>query len=242
MALVEQVTIQAIIPSSQEIKELQNTVMKIEDLAERSEAAVKKIRESSSQRSGGVITSGELDDGKSLLNNESTSQPRVSTATGQNTTNAFRNAEKKINESEKKIKQLERKQKQIEKINNELKDKILDKIDLAGGVLQSGGSPTVLLATTLGRFGPIGILVASIVISLIGPIFKEFERGGLFSTKLRITEREKNIVDIDYVIEVRSGTKFITSDLRIAQTVPESSNTQNLKYEHIRYVSQELGV
>ncbi len=170
-----------------------------------------------------------------VLPNEARKQTRVGAITGQKTTNAFAEAQKKI-------KELESKQKKIKRKIDEVKDKVLDKLDLAGDVLSSGGSPAVLLGTTLGKFGPIGALVASIVIPLFGLFSREFERGGLFSTKLKITEREKNIVDVDYVIDVRSGTKFITDDLRIAQVAPENSNTQNLKYEHIRYVSQELGV
>lgn len=61
MAVVEQVTLRAIIPSSQEIKELQNSVMKIEDLAERSEVATKKIKQSTLQRRGGIVPPGEVD-------------------------------------------------------------------------------------------------------------------------------------------------------------------------------------
>ncbi len=168
------------------------------------------------------------------LPSEARKQTRKGAISGQKT-NAF-------TEAQKKIKDLENKQKKIKKKVDEFQDKVLDKLDLAGDVIQSGGSPAILLGTALGRFGPIGLLVASIVLPLFGLFSKEFERGGLFSTKLKITEREKNIVDIDYVIDVRSGTKFITDDLRISQVAPEHSNTQNLKYEHIRYVSEQLGV
>lgn len=169
------------------------------------------------------------------LPSEAKKQTRAGAIRGQKTTSAFKDLQKKI-------KDFERKQKEIKKKVDEFQDKILDKLDLGATFIGSGGSPAVLLTTTLGRFGPIGLLVASIVIPLFGLFSKEFERGGLFSTKLKITEREKNIVDVDYVIDIRSGTKFITGDLRIAQVIPENSNTQNLKYEHIRYVSQELGV
>ena len=98
-----------------------------------------------------------------------------------------------------------------------------------------------LLGGIASRFGPIGIAIAAVVSAFVSEFFNQFQRGGIFSTKLPITEREKNIVDIDYVVDVRSGTKFLTSDLRIVQRAPETSNTLNLSYEHIRYVSQELG-
>jgi len=55
MAVVEQLTVRAIIPSTQEIQELQNTVIKIENLAERTETAERKIRQSSVDRRGGIF-------------------------------------------------------------------------------------------------------------------------------------------------------------------------------------------
>lgn len=181
-------------------------------------------------------------EGQTLPKSQQKAQTRTGAVKGQNTFRAFTEMQKKIKQAESQIKKLESTQKKIKRLTDEVKDKVLDKISIAGDVFQSGGSPAVLLGTTLGRFGPIGLMVASIVLPLFGLFSKEFERGGLFSTKLKITEREKNIVDVDFVIDVRSGTKFITDDLRIAQVAPERSNTQNLKYEHIRYVSQELGV
>lgn len=176
-----------------------------------------------------------IGDIEAALPSEAKKQTRVGAIRGQNTTSAFRDLQNKI-------KNLEKKQNKIRKITDQVKNKILDKVEFAGDLLQSGGNPLSIVTSSLGRFGPIGLIVAGAITSVFGLFAREFERGGLFSTKLKITEREKNIVDVDYVIDVRSGTKFITGDLRIAQVAPESSNTQNLKYEHIRYVSQELGV
>jgi len=144
---------------------------------------------------------------------------------------------------QKQIKNLEKKQKvafkKIDKFQNDFVNKLeagkntvsnIDQLQLAG-----------IGFNLASRFGPIGIAIAALVSALLSQLPKEFERGGIFATPLKITEREKNIVDIDYVVDVRSGTKFLTSDLRIAQKAPDTSNTINLRYEHIRYVSQELG-
>jgi len=164
-------------------------------------------------------------------------QTRTGAIKGQNTFQAFIAMQKKVKELEKK------QQKAIKKIDN-FQDKFIDKLNGAESFLTSGS----ILGGTLGvfggiatRFGPIGILITSAVTAITSQFFQEFERGGIFSTKLPVTEREKNIVDIDYVVDVRSGTKFLTSDLRMAQKAPDTSNTLNLRYEHIRYTSQELG-
>ncbi len=172
-----------------------------------------------------------------LPKKEARAQTRVGAITGQKTTSAFTDMQKKI-------KELEKKQKKAIKKINDFQEKFVDKLDtaksfLSTGTLESGALG--LFGGVASRFGPIGILVTAVVASIIPQYFQEFERGGIFSTALKITEREKNIADIDYVVDVRSGTKFLTSDLRMAQKAPETSNTLNLRYEHIRYTSQELG-
>jgi len=164
-------------------------------------------------------------------------QTRAGAITGQKTASVF-------TEMQKKLKELEKKQKKAIKKINEFQDKIVDKLEGAKSFLTAGSLPAGALGAFGGiaaRFGPLGIAVAAIVSFIVPQYFEQFDRGGISSTKLKITEREKNIVDIDYVIDVRSGTKFLTSDLRIVQKAPESSNTLNLQYEHVRYVSQELG-
>ena len=164
-------------------------------------------------------------------------QTRLGAISGQKTASAFTDMQKKI-------KSLEKKQKKAIKKINDFQDKFIDKLDTAKSFLSAGsisGGALGAFGGIASRFGPIGIAIAAVVAAIVPAYFNEFERGGIFSTKLPITEREKNIVDIEYVVDVRSGTKFLTSDLRMAQKAPDTSNTLNLRYEHIRYTSQELG-
>lgn len=175
--------------------------------------------------------------GEVLPKREARAQTRVGAVTSARTETAF-------NAMQKKLKKIEKEQKKALKKIDDFQDKFLDKLDLAESFLSSGataGGALGLAGGILSRLGPVGIAIAAIVAAIVPQYFEQFERGGIFSTKLPITEREKNIVDIDYVVDVRSGTKFLTSDLRIAQKAPDTSNTSNLRYEHIRYVSQELG-
>lgn len=185
----------------------------------------------------GILPLGVTAEGKVLPKALAKKQTRKGAITGQKTANAFTAMQKKL-------KELEKKQKKTIKKINEFQDKIVDKLEGAKSFLNAGSLPAGVLGAFGGiasRFGPLGIAVAAIVSFIIPQYFEQFDRGGIFSTKLKITEKDKNIVDVDYVIDVRSGTKFLTSDLRIVQKSPESSNTLNLRYEHIRYVSQELG-
>lgn len=171
-----------------------------------------------------------------LPKREAKIQTRKGAITGQKTTSAFTDMQKKI-------KELEKKQKNNLKKIDEFQDKIADELGNAKNLLSpiDAVQGVGIIHNTLGRFGPIGAAIAAVVGVMIFELSEQFKRGGIFSTALPITEREKNIVDIDYVVDVRSGIKFLTSDLRLAQKAPETSNTLNLRYEHIRYTSQELG-
>ena len=60
MAVVEQVRFS--IFSQQDIREIQNDVMKIEDLAERKNVAEEKIQQSKLSKRGGIFAPNELDD------------------------------------------------------------------------------------------------------------------------------------------------------------------------------------
>jgi len=160
-------------------------------------------------------------------------QTRAGAITGQKTANAFTDMQKKV-------KRLEKKQKEVKKQVNKIQDDIINKIEGAGNLI-SGGVGVGEVAAIGTRFGPIGILVTSAVLSLIPIIQKQFERGGVFSIFLRETKQTRTLTDIDELNLIRSGTKFLTDDLRIVQGIPARSNTQNLKYEHIRFTAQKLG-
>lgn len=160
---------------------------------------------------------------------------------GAKTGNAFKELEKKQREAEKKIKEFERKQKEVTKQVNKIKDNITDKLELSTDLLSSGigvGSTAGIIS----RFGPIGAMVAAIITPIITEMQAQFKRGGFFSIFLKETVQTRTITEEGEFNEVRSGTKYFTSDLRIAQKGPSSSNTQNIKYETIRYVAQNLGV
>lgn len=226
---------------AQRIKDEQKNVLKKDpaqlkeekELLKRLEKGKKKPLTSSQAPT--PFTGGKTDE--TILSSEAKKQTRKGAVTGQNTANAFTDAQKKI-------KEIERKQKKLQKDVAELPNKILGKIDEAKSLLNSSTTSAGMLGIFTGiasRFGPVGIIAATVAAIIIPSYFDAYERGGILSTKLPIREKEKNIADIDYVIDVRSGTKFITSDLTITQKAPETSNTLNLRYEHIRYTSQELG-
>ena len=167
------------------------------------------------------------------LPNEAKKQTRTGAIKGQNTFNAFREAQKKIKELERKQKQ---DKKQSDKFKNDVMNKVINSQNIFSGEIGLGDG-----AAILSRFGPIGMAIAAIAVPIITQLQKQFQRGGVFSIFLKEKVQAKTIIDEDELNLARSGNKFLTSDLRIVQGIPQSSNTQNIKYEHIRFTAQTLG-
>jgi len=148
--------------------------------------------------------------------------------------NEFKKLQAKVKEAEKRSKEIIKKQEEFQK-------KFFDKIDFATDITTNLDNVPATISRTLGKFGPIGLIVASAIGPLISLLSKEFERGGIFSTKLKVTKDTLTVNDIEEKASVSNGTKYLTADLTIAQKIPSSSNTQNLKYEHFRYVMEDVG-
>jgi len=145
-------------------------------------------------------------------------------------TNEFKKLQKGLAESTKKQKEFADKQKKFD-------DKLSSLSDLAGGLDNLPGTAL----SGLGKAGPIGAVAASSIAAISALVFKEFERGGVFSTKLKVTKQAVTINDIEELTNVRSGTKFLTSDLRVMQGAPSNSNTETLGYSQVRFVSEDVG-
>jgi len=218
-------------------KKLDNVLKKSPSQLREEKEMIKRLNEQSLAKGVSPFGADPTSRGPVLPKGHDKAQTRKGAITGAKTANAFTDLQKKI-------KKMEKAQKKALAKLDDFQDKVVSKLDTAKSFLAAGsvsGGALGVFSGIASRFGPIGMVVAAVVATIVPQYFEQFERGGIFSTKLPITEREKNIADIDFVVDVRSGTKFITSDLRIVQGAPETSNTLNLRYEHVRYVSQELG-
>lgn len=161
-------------------------------------------------------------------------QTRVGAIAGARTENEFTKAIRKQKEIERELENVKRAQLKFE-------EKMIGNFNLAQQILTNPGSIPSVILSKIGKFGIIGSLVAGTIGILYEEIIKQFDRGGVFSTKLKVPAQALTVNDIDVLNESRAGTKYITSELRIMQKTPESSNTANIKFEHIRYTLDNLG-
>jgi hypothetical protein len=154
---------------------------------------------------------------------------------GAQTNNAFKTLEQKTRDLEAKIKAGEKTQLDFQK-------QVFGSIGLAHQITSSNGAalPSILLSK-LGKFGIIGSLIAGAFATVIDEGAKQLQRGGVFSIFLKTTKQTRTLNDVDIENEERSGNKYITSDLRVVQKSPQSSNTSNIRFESIRYTVENLG-
>lgn len=154
--------------------------------------------------------------------------------TGANTNNQFKALQQHT-------KDLENQLKKIQKQQDDFQDKMIGSFNLARQVISNPSSIPNVILSKIGRFGIIGSLIAGSAGTIIEELSKQFQRGGVFSTALKVTKQAQTLNDVETENEYRSGTKYITNDLRIVQKSPQSSNTSNIKYETIRYTMESLG-
>lgn len=186
-----------------------------------------------SSGSSSLITANSADRQSGVLTKDLKAQSRTGAVTGANFNNAFRAEVQKRKKLEQQIKKANKK-------INDFEEKIVSKLDFANNLI--GGDLQTSALSFLGRFGPIGAVIASAVPGIVSLVLDEFTKiSGVFSTRLQVRRNTLTINDIDEAANVRSGTKFLTGDLRIVQKAPDTSNTQNLRYEHVRYVMEDLG-
>ena len=179
-----------------------------------------------SSGSSSLITANSSDRASGALTKDLKAQSRTGAVTGANFTSAF-------NVQVAKTKKLEA---DVKKKLKKFEDRIFGGIDDISGVVQGG--PLAIL----GRFGPIGAIIASAIPGIAALVLDQYnKRGGLFSKFLKVTKQAETVNEIEELTNVRGGVKFLTSDLRIVQGAPNNSNTQNLKYEHVRFVMEDLG-
>lgn len=190
---------------------------------------------------------------------ESEQQTRKSAIGGARTQTAFTQQQLKQKELEKQIADQAKKQADLEKQQKKLQDEIekakkeADKKreefeskawGTANVGIQSILNPASIPSTILskiGRLGTVGAIIAFAAGEIISELQKQFDRGGIFSTKLKVPRQALTLNDIDVSNSWRDGTKYITSDLRIVQKAPQSSNTLKISHEAIRYVMDDLG-
>ena len=106
------------------------------------------------------------------------------------------------------------------------------------------GLITGKLTGFLGGAGVAG-LIAVISLAVADQIFemvkKEFGPGGRFDVRKEMLDRDREISEMEDILDRRAGRVFFTSDNELTQGAPQFSNTERLRDRSIRYQALHLG-
>ena len=92
-----------------------------------------------------------------------------------------------------------------------------------------------------GMAGVIGLFALAVAEQVFEIIKKEFGPGGRFDVRKMMMDRDREVDDLQHIIDRRAGRVFFTGDIELKQGVVETSNTERLRDRMIRYQALHLG-
>ncbi len=236
MAVVEQLTLRAIIPSTQEIQELQNTVIKIESLAERTETAEKKIRQPSKDRRGGIF--GKDTDTTALPKSitKANEDALTSRIADQKNANAFKNKDTTS------AAPFVRNFKQIEQDVSLLKEGQQKTTEALSFLTDFQGTAATKLLGVANKVLPVGFAL-SVAATVYGLIVAQFGAGGLFDIRKQQLNSTKSLIGLERETDIIGGDTLFLGNPTLVQGVArnQTSNTENLRDGQRRFVLRSNG-
>jgi hypothetical protein len=236
MALVQQVRFS--IFSQQEIKEVQNEVIQLEDLAERKNIAEKKIQQSQLSKRGGIFEPNELDEtlpsaitkkqGNSLISRVSQSKLANSIKSTDKTSAAAFVRSNPFKEVQKDIGLLKEGQKKTSDALSFLTD-------------FKGTSVTKLLGFA-GNILPVGFAL-SVATTVFGLIKSQFGKGGIFDIRKQELNAVKSLIGLERETDIIGGETLFLGNPTLVQGIArnQTSNTENLRDGQRRFVLRSNG-
>lgn len=92
-----------------------------------------------------------------------------------------------------------------------------------------------------GMAGVLALFALAVAEQVMDLIEKQFAPGGRFDVRKMMLDRDREIEDLENIIDRRAGRVFFTSDVELKQGVVETSNTERLRDRMIRYQALHLG-
>ncbi len=92
-----------------------------------------------------------------------------------------------------------------------------------------------------GIYGFIALAVLAMAEQIYSEIKRLYADGGPYDVRKQMMDRDREIVELDNLINRRAGRVFFTSDTELQQGAPEFSNTSRLRDRAIVYQALHLG-
>lgn len=261
MALVQQVRFS--IFSQQEIKEAQNEVVALEDLAERKGIAEKKIQQSQLEKRGGIFEPNELDATLPAAITKKQGNSLISRVTESKLANAVKSTDKtsaapliRGNEFKKAQEEIKRLKEEQKKILKEQKESKKDQLQAKKDQLEAQAKTNDALGLVTDFQGTIfskGIMAAnkilplgfalSIATTVYGLIEAQYGKGGIFDRRKKELDAAKSLFGLERETDIIGGATLFLGDVTLIQGIVknQTSNTINLRDGQRRYVLRSNG-
>jgi hypothetical protein len=92
-----------------------------------------------------------------------------------------------------------------------------------------------------GPYGAIAMTIYSVAQTLWDEYMKSFKAGGANDIRKLMDDRDKEMAEMDDILNRRNGTVFFTAETTLKQTSPYSSNTSLMADQVLRYQALHLG-
>jgi len=236
MAVVEQVRFS--IFSQQEIQQLQNDVIKIEDLAERKDVAEKKIQESELAKRGGIFAPNELDatlpsaitkkQGNALISRVEESKLANSVKSTDKTSSAAFVRSNAFKEIKNEVNLLQEGQKKTK--------------DALSFLTDFQGTAATKLLGAAGKILPVGFAL-SVATTVYGLFVTQFGSGGIFDIRKLELNSVKSLIGLERETDIIGGDTLFLGNPTLVQgiAVNQTSNTENLRDGQRRFVLRSNG-
>jgi hypothetical protein len=236
MAVVEQVRFS--IFSQQEIKELQNDVMDLEELAERKNIAEQKIRKTSLAKRGGIFGPNELDDALPSAITKKEGNSLISRAAQSKFANSIKSTDRTSAAAFVRSNAFKEIQKDVSLLK-EGQDKTQDALSF---LTDFKGTAATKLIGAASNFLPIGF-VLSIATTVFGLIQAQFGSGGIFDTRKQELNSVKSLIGLERETDIIGGDTLFLGNPTLVQGVArnQTSNTENLRDGQRRFVLRSNG-
>lgn len=142
------------------------------------------------------------------------------------------------------VSDLNKKVRKLEKQQKDQDAKIQDIFKTAGRfVTDPLGAAADALTEVLQSTRAVPILGAAVGfgIAVFKIMEREFGDGGQFDLRVKVHDAVRSIVGLKQLVDIESGTVFMSPDTRLTTMAPETSNTESLRDGHVKYNQLTLG-
>lgn len=227
--------------SKADVDELENQVMRLENLALRKDTAQRKIRARKSKAGSGTQFGGSLDEVLPSATLKKRSKAEIGRQADAALANAQKNRKKRGAGPVDEFKEI--KEKEFDKLKKDLaetKNKV-------GDIQEAVNDPISLLTRALTKNKAVakifaGTGIATLIINIVFTKVKEyFGEGGAGDVRKAVLDVVKAIPELALILDIRRGRVFFTADTRIRSSVASNSATQDLGSTALQYRELNIG-